>query len=513
MRVANRLRLALSVYVISLVVLAGLYARAARGAAADSRALGEIATRIGTTTDQLSSIEAMGVDAEKFHATNDLRYRDKFAAAYREFGEFEPGAMQPRVLDSLRSRAQASGALAQAEMRQAVTRSETAATRASRVALLAMAGALALGVVFSILLVRSIVAPLERLAQGTRWVSAGRFDYRLDTGDGDEFANLAGDFNAMTGRLGELDRMKKDFVARVSHDLKTPLSSMQETTRALLDHMAGPLTAKQKQLLELNAESGHRLSMMLGKLLDLSRLESSQRPTLHMVDVTEIVRKSVSDASLNAARRGVRLSIADMQPLPVLGDASGIAQVVDNLVENAVKFSPAAGEVRVTVSEGPDGCVCITVADEGPGIPATDRTRVFDRFYQTDAGRAVTGRGVGLGLTICREIVSAHGGRIWIDENTPRGSVFHVALRRGAAAIAAAMLAMTTACAPLHHAPSEPRPEDLRLRIASLTAEIDAVRARLDSTTAVSDSLHLELQRIKDIDLKPRPSSKRPPMK
>src|SRR6185295_14786427 len=136
-------------------------------------------------------------------------------------------------------------------------------------------------------LVRSILRPLDALARGTREVAAGRFHARIDASTGDEFARVARDFNSMTERLGELDRLKKDFVAKVSHDLKTPLSSMQETNRALLDHMAGPLSDKQRRLLELNAESGQRLSAMLGKLLDLSRAEAGLRPTLQTIDMNE----------------------------------------------------------------------------------------------------------------------------------------------------------------------------------------------------------------------------------
>ena len=514
MTVANRLRGALAIYVASVVALALLYAHAARRVADSGRALTEIAEQLSVATDRLARVDAMSADAEKYHATGDQRYRDKFAAAFREFGEFDARAMQPEAIDSLRSQILDAGAAAQSAMRGALDDSRADARRAARIALVAALGALVVGVVLSILIVRSIVSRLDRLAKGTRWVSAGRFDYRLDTSAGDEFAVVARDFNAMSEHLAALDVMKKEFVARVSHDLKTPLSSMQETNAALLDHMAGPLSAKQRQLLELSAESGQRLSAMLGKLLDLSRLESSQRPTLHVVDLNRIARRAVDAASISAARRGVRLSIAHTEPTLVLADASGIAQVVDNLVENAIKFSPADGEVQVAVkAQAPDGEVALTVADEGPGIPATERARVFDRFYQTEPGRAVIGRGVGLGLTICREIVSAHGGRIWVDENKPRGSVFHVTLRRGAAAIAGIILFGIVGCAPPHRAATEPRPEDLQLRIASLTAEIDAVRARLDSTTTVSDSLRLELQRIKDIDLKPRPSSKRPPVK
>src|SRR5205814_10183710 len=111
-------------------------------------------------------------------------------------------------------------------------------------------GALILGLLLSAQIIRSIVGPLGRLTEGTREVSAGRFAYRLDATGGDELAQVARDFNSMTERLDELDRMKRDFAAKVSHDLKTPLSSMQETIGVVLDEVAGPLSPKQRQLLE-----------------------------------------------------------------------------------------------------------------------------------------------------------------------------------------------------------------------------------------------------------------------
>jgi signal transduction histidine kinase len=512
MTVANRLRGAFALYVASLVAVALLYARTVQRAADSGRAMTEIAERVRVTTDQLSRIDQMSADAEKYLITRDARYRDKFAAAYREFGQPDARAFQPAVLDSLRLRVQAAGAAAQAAMRRELIESERVAARAAEVAWIVAGVALVLGVLLSIALARSIARPLDRLARGTREISAGRFDYRLATEDTDEFSLVARDFNSMARRLAELDRMKKDFVARVSHDLKTPLSSMQEANSALLDEMAGPLSGTQRRLLELNMESGHRLSAMLGKLLDLSRIEAGAQPVLQVVDVNQVAKRSVDNASSGALHRGVRLSVVEPErPSLVRADAGAISQVLDNLIENAIKFSPADGEVRVAVAATPsEGEVVLTVADEGPGIPLGERDRIFDRFYQTDAGRSVRGRGVGLGLTICREIVSSHKGMIWVDANEPRGSVFHVLLRRGAAAVAGIMLLGTIGCAARHQSPAEPRPENLELRISELTSELAALRARLDSTTAQSDSLSLELQRLKEIDLRPR-TVRRPP--
>ena len=134
--------------------------------------------------------------------------------------------------------------------------------------------AVAIGGLVSFFIYRSISKPLAHLTEGTRAIAEGKFFYRLDTSRRDEFSQLARDFNAMTRRLDELDRMKKDFVAHVSHELKSPLASMRETIELLLDGIPGPLNEKQRRLLDLNRQSGARLTALIGNLLDLSRTEA-----------------------------------------------------------------------------------------------------------------------------------------------------------------------------------------------------------------------------------------------
>jgi signal transduction histidine kinase len=157
-------------------------------------------------------------------------------------------------LEKVQLETQQLAAAAQDAMSHELNESELSAQRAERLSWIAAVGALLLSILLSAMLARSIVLPLERLTEGTREVSAGRFDYRLEMFGTDEFAQVSQDFNSMTERLDELDRMKRDFVSKVSHDLKTPLSSMQETISALLDELPGPLTPKQRQLLELNRD-------------------------------------------------------------------------------------------------------------------------------------------------------------------------------------------------------------------------------------------------------------------
>jgi signal transduction histidine kinase len=494
MTVATRLRGAFGLYITLLAALLIYHVRTIRHAVGSGQELTAISSRLRvTSTEQVTRIGQMSNDAEKFLVTRDSGYLDKLLETAHAYGlelqhlhalpvsaaertwmvpldghwrdvaaeaqqladnrNAPPDVARTAVLrlqeslEQVQVETQQLAAAAQDAMTRELAESERSARAAERLSWIAAVAALLLSVLLSALLVRSIVQPLERLTEGTREVSAGRFHYRLTPSGRDEFAQVAHDFNSMTERLDELDRMKRDFVSKVSHDLKTPLSSMQETISVLLDGLPGTLTAKQRQLLELNRDSGRRLSAMLGKLLDLSRIEAGLDPEFQMVEVMQIVRHSSERMSRAREERGLRTSITEpARRVLVRGDPAALMQVFDNLLENAIKFSPTGGQIEIVVADLPwrgdqapparwealqrrgqgGDAVFLTVADEGPGVPDAEKERVFARFYQADAGRAIPARGVGLGLTICREIVTAHGGAIWVTDHAPHGAVFNV---------------------------------------------------------------------------------------
>ncbi len=294
------------------------------------------------------------------------------------------------------------------------------------------------------LTIRSIHEPLKRLTEGTREVAEGRFTYRLEVGTNDELARVAEGFNEMVERLAEVDLMKKEFVSHVSHELKTPLVAMQETNELLLEEIPGPLNPKQRRLLELHLDSNRRLAAMIARLLDLSRMEAGAMEfDLAVHDLRYPVQTVVERFAARAAEQGVEL-VTECPPrwLPARCDADRIVEVLENLVDNALKFSPAGGRVVVRAmaeeavtgrpggpgaESGGPGRVLLEVADTGPGVADADKARIFTRFWRA-AGRGSAG--VGLGLAICREIVAAHGGAIWVTDDPGGGSVFHVALPR-----------------------------------------------------------------------------------
>jgi signal transduction histidine kinase len=487
--VRTKLRGAFAVYIALLAGLSWYQVRTTHRAVSSAHELTQLATRFrATSTVQLARIAQAGTDAQRFRVTHgdtdyvaqveqnlreydaDLHRMDSLPLTGHERALLSPLTVEWRrafdlgkalrergpdsvavaqfqdALDRVGRATQALAAASQDAMPGEIDAAEAAEQEAGQVTLLAAAGAVLLSVILSALLARSILDPLARLAEGTREVSAGRFTHRLTpTSGSDELANVARDFNAMTERLDELDQMKQAFVSKVSHDLKTPLSSMQETTSVLLDGVAGPLTAKQRQLLQINHESGQRLSAMISKLLDLSRIEAGLDVEQHALDVSALVQQSVDHLVEGASANRVTFSAPDAAF--VMGEPEALAQVFDNLLDNALKFSPFDGHVsvRVDLLAGRGGvpperwaalrregrgqsAALVTVADEGPGITDDEKDRVFDRFYQTDAGRSVRSRGVGLGLAICREIIAVHGGAIWVTDNEPRGSVFNVLL-------------------------------------------------------------------------------------
>lgn len=317
-------------------------------------------------------------------------------------------------------------------MENRVEEASRQATTAERVSWAGVGAAILLGAGVWVFIVRSISRSLDRLTTGTRRVAEGEFAYRLEPEGGDEFAELARDFNEMNERLGELDRLKRDFVSKVSHDLKSPLASLQETHNLLLEEVPGKLNDDQRRLLELSRESGERLSEMIENLLRVSRFEAgAERLNVERVDLRDPAVRAADRMEPAFRKRGVELRrVLPADPVPVEVDADRLEEVVDNLLSNALSFSPEGESVELQVVPT-DGGGEIAVSDRGPGVPAGQKEEVFDRFFQGEHGGARTSDGgVGLGLTLCRQIVEAHGGGITVEDREGGGSRFRARLPR-----------------------------------------------------------------------------------
>ena len=227
-------------------------------------------------------------------------------------------------------------------------------------------------------------------------------------------------------QLRQLDRLKDEFVALVSHELRTPLTSI----RGYLELMSEDenLTEEQQRFLETIERNAQRLERVVGDLLFCAQVEAGKL-TLESgnVDVNVIVEEAVHAAQPSAAAKAVALT-AELAELPVIqGDRARLAQVLDNFISNAVKFTPTGGAISVTTCALP-GEIEITVADTGMGIPAHELPQLFQRFFRAERATASAIPGTGLGLAIAKAIVAGHGGRIRVDSEVGAGTTFRIIL-------------------------------------------------------------------------------------
>ena len=221
-------------------------------------------------------------------------------------------------------------------------------------------------------------------------------------------------------------RIRRQFVAHASHELKTPVASIQVLAEALRDGAhANP--AKAQEFAGRLVQEAERLGRLLGDLLDLSRLEEPAIVSNAVTDIAEIAAREAAEARPQAVAKGIDLRTATPTSLKVRGDAGQLAVMIKNLLDNAIRYTPRAGEVVVEVSSDRDRAL-IEVRDNGIGIPLRDQARVFERFYRVDEGRSREQGGTGLGLAIVKHVADLHGGRVELTSVLGEGSVFTVTL-------------------------------------------------------------------------------------
>ena len=288
--------------------------------------------------------------------------------------------------------------------------------------------ALLLSIFLSWLMSRWVAAPLDRMAEVSRAVAAGDYDQRLQPGGPEEVRGLALTFNEMVTRVQAGRKAQRDFVANVSHELKTPLTSIQGFAQAILDGTAQD-EESQQHAAQVVYDEAQRLHRLVEDLLELARMDAGQIDfNRDRVEITALLSAVVERLSVKAAEAGVDV-INKVGQLPVLtGDGDRLAQVFMNLIDNAIKHTPDGGQVSLW-GEYAEGWISIHVEDTGPGIPEEELSRIFERFYQLDKARpGGMDRGVGLGLAITREIVRSHQGRLVAQSEPGRGSRFTVQL-------------------------------------------------------------------------------------
>jgi signal transduction histidine kinase len=292
--------------------------------------------------------------------------------------------------------------------------------------LLAGGIALIVSILLSFLITRWIAAPLDHLAGASRAVANGDYDQRLQVAGPEEMQSLAQAFNEMVREVKASHQSQRDFVANVSHELKTPLTSIRGFAQAILEGAAADREQQERAAQVIRDESA-RLERLVKDLLDLARLDSGQTDfDFQRVDLNALLSAVVERLSVKAreASVSVRLDVPDFPAL--VGDGDRLAQVFTNLLDNAVKHSPRGGDVRVW-GEVAGGWVSVHVDDHGEGIPDADLERIFERFYMVNKARpGGIDRGTGLGLAISQEIIRMHAGILSAQSKVGQGSRFSV---------------------------------------------------------------------------------------
>jgi signal transduction histidine kinase len=208
---------------------------------------------------------------------------------------------------------------------------------------------------------------------------------------------------------------------------------MRQVMHVLLQEIPGSLNEQQKGLLRLSYNSAERLAAMVGNLLDVARMEAgTMEYEMEAHDLVPIFNAVMEEFEMQAREKGVQLRFESNPSVFVECDRDRIVQVIGNLLENALKFSPSNKEIVTRVDEGKEGSILVSVTDSGPGIPDEHKRKVFFKFHQVKQGKKMAGQGVGLGLAICKTIVEAHQGDIWVEDNPNGGSVFTFVLRPAA---------------------------------------------------------------------------------
>ncbi len=279
-------------------------------------------------------------------------------------------------------------------------------------------------------LAHGMTSPLRRMAVAARSMAAGNWDTPVHTGGRDEVGELARAFSSMAAQLSAVDAQRRDLLANVSHELRTPLAALQARLENLIDGVEPTSTDSLSGMLR----SVDRLGHIVGQLMDLSRLEAGTLTVEHRPFGLADVVADAADEVLDA-RPGADIQTAIAADLRVYGDPERLHQVLVNLLDNAARHSPPGCSVHVHAEALPtDGThVRIRVVDSGPGVPAGERDRIFDRFARLDPARASGTGGAGLGLAIARSIVELHGGSICVTEPPSGGCCFELMVPRAVA--------------------------------------------------------------------------------
>jgi len=291
------------------------------------------------------------------------------------------------------------------------------AARLQRTLMLQTAAAVPVAVLLGLVFVSLIARPLRQIDAEIRRLGAGRFSEAVEVRGPRDLEELGRRLDWLRLRILELEEQKSLFLRRISHELKTPLTTMREGSELLLDDGGAGLSAEQREIAQIMRESGQHLQRLIEDLLQFGKTQIPQPDPPHsgLIPLDDLVRSALDKHSLSRNAKSLQLD-ARLQPVRINGDPNQLTTVIDNLLSNAIKYTPPSGRITVSLAAD-DGQVTLEVADNGPGIDPDERGRVFEPFYQGRATYVGHVQGTGLGLTIARQYVEAHHGRIEISDS------------------------------------------------------------------------------------------------
>jgi two-component system sensor histidine kinase BaeS len=276
--------------------------------------------------------------------------------------------------------------------------------------------------IVSFIFSRNILAPVRVMKNASQRIAEGHYDERVQVSGSDELHQLAGSFNLMAEQLEQVEDMRRRLIGDVAHELRTPLTAIKGYAEGLMDNVL-PASAETYQ--QIHAES-ERLSRLVDDLQELSRVESrATQLDIRPVDSAALINTVIKRLQYQFDEKRVILSSSlPREPIHLLADEDRMIQVLTNLIGNALQYTPENGAVTVSMARDKDEAR-ISVSDTGAGIPPEHLARIFDRFYRVDKSRTRSRGGSGIGLTIAKHLVEAHGGKLWAQSaGENKGSVF-----------------------------------------------------------------------------------------
>jgi len=298
--------------------------------------------------------------------------------------------------------------------------------RAIRYVVAGLGISILVGLIWILFIARSIIRPLRELRKGIRSITKERFSHSIDIHSKDEFGELAAACNEMAKRLRKEELMRAEFITTLSHEIRTPLTSIRESVNLIVEKVMGPTNRRQTKFLKIASSEIGRICELLNHLMHASRLEETPlkvnpRPS----DPLTFVIRSIDNLNPVAKAKCIHIDLKIPAVIPeIMGDSKHLQQVMLNVLGNAIKFSKQNSKIEVSVNHNDkDKQIKYSISDNGRGILKSEQTLIFNKYYRAREVREHMD-GVGLGLNISKQIIEAHGGKIWVTSEPGKGSTF-----------------------------------------------------------------------------------------